>query len=368
MRFGGSCWSRHGGGSEFQGIPGRRAICRSAVRRSDRLFLEPSDAVCDSTVILTTTLSNVAAQAARRVAVPRSTARRSASEVESHCDRPRNSRLILTRKHRELIIDDQLLAQEASKRDHSRGAHSGRSHVKSGSSATKSRDLLWSESSQAPEGSPTRGVIRFAPLVRKSQRASSGLPEGPSDSAQSKVFLKSPPIIRADIPTAGAFAKGRRAHHARGIQRFPLPVLKASGTTVKQVLAKYDGKIRFVYRTFQSTACCPQARGLEAARCAGSRASSGSSTTRSATGSDATGPTCSCTPSGWDSAPKFEACRSTRKYQAPVQTDIAQGTKLGVNGTPGFFINGRFLSGAQPLDEFSKIIDEELALRGKAGS
>jgi protein-disulfide isomerase len=51
-----------------------------------------------------------------------------------------------------------------------------------------------------------------------------------------------------------------------------------------------------------------------------------------------------------------------------VQTDIAQGTKLGVNGTPGFFINGRFLSGAQPLDEFSKIIDEELALRGKAGS
>jgi protein-disulfide isomerase len=34
---------------------------------------------------------------------------------------------------------------------------------------------------------------------------------------------------------------------------------------------------------------------------------------------------------------------------------------LGLTGTPSFFINGRELSGAQPLEAFSAIIDEELA-------
>jgi len=32
-----------------------------------------------------------------------------------------------------------------------------------------------------------------------------------------------------------------------------------------------------------------------------------------------------------------------------------------VQGTPAFFINGRFLNGAQPFENFQAIIDEELA-------
>lgn len=38
----------------------------------------------------------------------------------------------------------------------------------------------------------------------------------------------------------------------------------------------------------------------------------------------------------------------------------SQGSNLGARGTPAFFINGRFLSGAQPVDAFKAIIDEEL--------
>ena len=44
-----------------------------------------------------------------------------------------------------------------------------------------------------------------------------------------------------------------------------------------------------------------------------------------------------------------------------VQADQAQGAMLGVSGTPAFFINGRFLNGAQAYPAFKKIIDEELA-------
>jgi protein-disulfide isomerase len=44
-----------------------------------------------------------------------------------------------------------------------------------------------------------------------------------------------------------------------------------------------------------------------------------------------------------------------------VQRDIDEGTRIGVTGTPAFFINGRPLSGAQPLEAFVRVIDEELA-------
>jgi len=33
---------------------------------------------------------------------------------------------------------------------------------------------------------------------------------------------------------------------------------------------------------------------------------------------------------------------------------------LGVTGTPAFFVNGRFLNGAKPVQEFAKLINAEL--------
>jgi predicted DsbA family dithiol-disulfide isomerase len=43
-----------------------------------------------------------------------------------------------------------------------------------------------------------------------------------------------------------------------------------------------------------------------------------------------------------------------------VQQDVEEGTRAGVTGTPAFFINGRLLSGAQPLERFARVIEEEL--------
>jgi protein-disulfide isomerase len=44
-----------------------------------------------------------------------------------------------------------------------------------------------------------------------------------------------------------------------------------------------------------------------------------------------------------------------------VQQDIDEGTRAGVSGTPAFFINGRLVSGAQPLESFVRVIEDELA-------
>lgn len=41
-------------------------------------------------------------------------------------------------------------------------------------------------------------------------------------------------------------------------------------------------------------------------------------------------------------------------------------SRLGVRGTPAWFVNGRFVSGAQPLPTFTALIDEELAKVNRA--
>lgn len=46
--------------------------------------------------------------------------------------------------------------------------------------------------------------------------------------------------------------------------------------------------------------------------------------------------------------------------RAEIEKDIAQGEAVGVRGTPAFFINGRFVSGALPYEDFESIIEEEL--------
>ena len=43
-----------------------------------------------------------------------------------------------------------------------------------------------------------------------------------------------------------------------------------------------------------------------------------------------------------------------------IDADMKEASGLGVTGTPGFFVNGRFLSGAQPYEAFQRLVDEEL--------
>jgi protein-disulfide isomerase len=60
----------------------------------------------------------------------------------------------------------------------------------------------------------------------------------------------------------------------------------------------------------------------------------------------------------------FNSCLASGKFTDQVKTDQREGQAVGVTGTPAFFINGRFLSGAQPFDAFAAIIDEELEMKG----
>ena len=57
---------------------------------------------------------------------------------------------------------------------------------------------------------------------------------------------------------------------------------------------------------------------------------------------------------------KFEADIADPKIKALVDADAREAQGLKATGTPAFFVNGRFLSGAKPFDDFARVINAEL--------
>jgi protein-disulfide isomerase len=59
-------------------------------------------------------------------------------------------------------------------------------------------------------------------------------------------------------------------------------------------------------------------------------------------------------------ASTFAECLDSGRYAEQVALDMEAGRLAGVTGTPAIFINGRFLSGAQPYERIAALIDDEL--------
>jgi protein-disulfide isomerase len=57
---------------------------------------------------------------------------------------------------------------------------------------------------------------------------------------------------------------------------------------------------------------------------------------------------------------RFQRDVASADVKKRVDADAQEAARLGVTGTPAFFVNGRFLSGAQPFPAFKELIDQEL--------
>ena len=57
---------------------------------------------------------------------------------------------------------------------------------------------------------------------------------------------------------------------------------------------------------------------------------------------------------------RFKSDLTNLANQATIDTDMKEARSMGLTGTPAFFVNGRYLRGAQPFTEFARVIDAEL--------
>jgi protein-disulfide isomerase len=190
--------------------------------------------------------------------------------------------------------------------------------------------------------------------------------KGLRDTAQVKVYL-TPPLV--EVSAEGAPFKGPLDAPITIVEfsDFQCSYCKRVLDVLHQVLERYPNKVKLAFRDFPILNIHPQAqKAAEAAHCAGEQGkfweyhdllfekqdtipTTDFAEHAKALGLDVT---------------TFQACIDAQKYKEKVQRNYADGVKAGVSGTPAFFINGRLLSGAQPLEAFRAVIDEELERLG----
>ncbi len=147
---------------------------------------------------------------------------------------------------------------------------------------------------------------------------------------------------------------------------YQCPYCVRAEPTVKEVLAAYPGKVRLVHRDYPLPAHGLAPKAAEAAHCAGDQQKYWEMHDRlfAANGKLAVADLKAYAKEVGADPAKFDKCLDSGEKATLVAFHQKAGEAAGVTGTPAFFVNGRLISGAQPLDAFKALIDQEL----KAGA
>jgi protein-disulfide isomerase len=274
----------------------------------------------------------------------------------------------LRRRALEALIGERLLAQEAARRGVTVAALL-QSEVTSKAAPVTDQEVdaafqARRATLRGPEAA-ARAQIRGYLEQQRSAAPMEALVRALRQQARVETYLKPPLEPRIQVRTDGAPARGPATAPVTIVEfsDFHCPFCKSVFSTLKQVLAHYGERVRLVYRDFPIDQLHPRARqAAEAARCARDQ-------DRFWAFHDAIyeGPPEADTARlleyarqvGAD-AEALDRCVSAGTHKDAVQRDIDEGLRLGVRATPTFFVNGRRLAGAQSLETFRRIIDDEL--------
>ncbi len=172
-----------------------------------------------------------------------------------------------------------------------------------------------------------------------------------------------PPVERKEVAATGP-ARGPESAPVTIVEfsDFQCPFCSRASKTVDEVVKAYPNQVRVVFRQFPLDFHPQAPKAAEAALCAADQGKFWEyhdvlfenqkalevpqlQEYAQTVGLDAV---------------KFNECLESGKQAEVVKADLEAGKKVGVSGTPAFFINGIMLSGAQPLEEFKSVIDAEL--------
>jgi len=184
--------------------------------------------------------------------------------------------------------------------------------------------------------------------------------------AKVRVALE-PPRAQVAIP-AGAPSLGPASAPVTIVEfsDYQCPYCRRAQNTVDELVAKYKDKVRLVHRDFPLDGHPRAFPAARAARCAGEQgkfwdyhrgllvgtgdfSDQDFKSRAQALGLDGS---------------KFDACLQSPRHDQEIRASVEDGTRIGVTGTPAFFINGRMLFGARPIEQFQEVIDSELSQGG----
>lgn len=146
---------------------------------------------------------------------------------------------------------------------------------------------------------------------------------------------------------------------------YQCPFCGRADRTIKDVIQKYNGQVRFVYRDYPLAFHARARPAAIAANCAIPQgkfwpmhdAMMANQTALSDADLSRVAQKVGLNVRQWSD------CLKDPAVDAEIERDMAEATTLGVTGTPIFFINGLSLTGAQPLERFTTLIDQELKKR-----
>lgn len=145
---------------------------------------------------------------------------------------------------------------------------------------------------------------------------------------------------------------------------FSCPFCRKAESILSQVLAKYPGKVSLAYRDYPLQEVHPHAElAAEASRCAGEQGmywEYHDLLFANPEKQDHDNLLLDARVLELDEK-RFDSCLGSGRYKAQIDQDLQDGMRAGIIGTPGFFVNGIFVDGAQPAAVFEQIIDQELS-------
>jgi protein-disulfide isomerase len=183
-----------------------------------------------------------------------------------------------------------------------------------------------------------------------------------------EIFLD-PPRVEASVSAANP---------SRGPENAPIvlveytdyqcPFCSRAQPTLTQLMERYDGMILHVFKNLPLPMHQQAGLAAEASLCAADQGefwelhdwlfANASNLSRETIGAQAA--------SMQLDMERFAACLDEGTHREQVEEDAAEARSFGITGTPGFLVNGRVITGAQPYEAFAAVIDDELRRSGVA--
>ena len=184
-----------------------------------------------------------------------------------------------------------------------------------------------------------------------------------------QITLAQPNLPRVEVAATGP---------SRGPENAPVTIVEFSDfqcpycgreyPVVERLMKEYDGKVRLVFRHFPLEFHPFAQKAAEAGACAADQGGEKFwklhdrmfTNQQKLAVDDLKG---YAKELGLDSS-RFEKCLDSGEKRALVEADEKAGQEAGVSGTPAFFVNGVFINGAVPYEQFKDAVDRELKRKG----